>query len=251
MKKARYAMFSFIISFFFILSVNAKSNPYPHYEDLGFGKIVNCTWYAWDAAKSRKGIELPTWYNVWTWHIKAKKAGFATGKEPKKDSLMIWNYGDGFGGHVSYVTNVNGDTITYDEGGSMTSKSGVATNQTITLSEVKVLCEDYGFIYLDIPRSTSTKTTTTSRKTTTSTKEVVTSEKNSETTSVTTTEIENIISSSTTSTKSTKEITSTNLKDKVINNSKFSDVYGLAIFIISITILIIILSVIFKRKNRF
>lgn len=165
MKRFRFILVILVCCMFGTLCVEAKKNPYPHYEDLGFGKIVNCTWYAWEQTKIRKGIELPTWYNVWTWHIKAKKAGFSTGKEPRKDSLMIWNYGDDFGGHVAYVTNVSGNTITYDEGGAMNS-TGIATNQTITLEEIKVVTTDYGFIYLDVPVSTTTKKTSTMKSTT-------------------------------------------------------------------------------------
>jgi len=128
-------------------TVNAKSNPYPKYEESVFGgKIINCTWYAWEQAKNNMGVELPFWTYVQTWYNKAKKAGYSVGKEPKPNSLMIWNYGEGFGGHVAYVTSVEGTTVNYKEGGSLMTESGINTD-SMTLDMMSSFL--VGFIYLD------------------------------------------------------------------------------------------------------
>lgn len=163
-------LITIFMSFILVGKVNAANNPYPHYEDLGFGNIVNCTWYAWQQAKDRMGVELPLWYNAGTWHTKAAKAGFSVGKEPRVNSIMVWDYVENFGGHVSYVTGVNGSAITYDEGGSLMSSTGIATNQTINLEEINAITNGvYGFIYLDTPRITTTKKPTTVKTTKTMT----------------------------------------------------------------------------------
>lgn len=240
MKKLKYLLLLLIISMLGVNKVFAKSNPYPHYENLGFGDIVNCTWYAWEETKNRTGIELPTWYNVWTWHTKAASSGFSTGKEPRANSLMIWNYGEGFGGHVAYVTAVNGSTITYDEGGAINS-TGIATNQTITIEEVKMITTDYGFIYLDVPRVTTTKATTTKTPTT---KAPTTTTNLTTTTTTTTSEIiSTTIQSTTSTTEKVKESETTKkVKEKIIKSTNSKDyiiILGSMLVVISLIILII------------
>lgn len=247
MKKIKCLLLIFVISLLGVKSVMAASNPFPHYEDSPFGgKIVNCTWYAWEETKKRTGIELPTWYNVWTWHNQAKKSGFQTGKEPRANSLMIWNYGEGFGGHVAYVTSVNGNVITYDEGGSMMSESGIATNQTITLDEIKVVTTDYGFIYLDVPPTTTTaKPTTTKTITTRTTTKTTTSVK------TTTVETTTTTTEKTTTTQPTTEASSIveEKKEELVIVKKKNE--KLIIFIIaSIIILIVIVSILLLVKNK-
>ncbi len=248
MKKMKWFLAIFVFSIVGVTSVSAKSNPYPHYEDLGFGKIVNCTWYAWGETKKRTGIELPTWYNVWTWHKQAKKAGFATGKEPKVNSLMIWNYGDGFGGHVAFVTKVDGNNITYDEGGAMNS-TGIATNQTISVDEVKAITSDYGFIYLDVPRTTTTTTKKpTTTKKSTSSKVMTDNTTSSETTTSnsTTTSMTASISTSvstTTSTQKEKEIS------QIVEKKNYDKyiIIGVGALLVFIGLL---LAVLLGRKKR-
>lgn len=130
-----------------IINVNAKGNPYPKYEQSAFGgKIINCTWYAWQQAKDNTGVELPLWYNVETWYSKAAKAGYSVGKEPRAKSIMVWNYGEGYGGHVAYVTAVNGTAVSYNEGGSPMTESGI-NSDTMTLDDMSWFL--VGFIYLD------------------------------------------------------------------------------------------------------
>lgn len=224
------------MSIILVGKVNAASNPYPHYEDLGFGNIVNCTWYAWQQAKDRMGVELPLWYNAGTWHTKAAKAGFSVGKEPRVNSIMVWDYGENFGGHVSYVTGVNGSAITYDEGGSLMSSTGIATNQTINLEEINAITNGvYGFIYLDTPRITTTKKPTTAKTTKTMT-----------TTTSTTTTTET--TPTTEQTTTTKMIESTTTKK--VDNSKSKESNTGIIWIIASIVLVCILVVliIIKRK---
>lgn len=130
-----------------IINVNAKGNPYPKYEQSAFGgQIINCTWYAWQQAKDNTGVELPLWYNVETWYSKAAKAGYSVGKEPRAKSIMVWNYGEGYGGHVAYVTAVNGTAVSYNEGGSPMTESGI-NSDTMTLDDMSWFL--VGFIYLD------------------------------------------------------------------------------------------------------
>lgn len=249
MKKIKWFLLIFVFSIVGVTSGSAKSNPYPHYEDLGFGKIVNCTWYAWVETKKRTGIELPTWYNVWTWHKQAKKAGYATGKEPKVNSLMVWNYGDGFGGHVAFVTKVDGNNITYDEGGAMNS-TGIATNQTITVDEVKAITSDYGFIYLYVPRTT---TTTTKKKTTETKKSTSTKEISKSTTSGETTTSTSTTTSMTTSISTSVSTTTSMQKEKEVSKiveKKNNDKY-IIIGVIALLVFICgLLAVLLGRKKK-
>ncbi len=163
-----YIILLFITSIFF---VSAKSNPYPKMEENIFGgEIINCTWYAWQQAKDRMGVELPLWYYVETWYSKAEKAGYSVGKEPKKDSLMVWDYGEGWGGHVSYVVEVEGDTVYYIEGGSPMTEDGINSGY-LNMDEMSSFL--VGFIYLDqVP--TPKKETPTNNKTETTPKPVET-----------------------------------------------------------------------------
>ncbi len=163
MKKAFKFFCVFVFLIFSPFVVQAKSNPYPKMEESLFGgEIINCTWYAWQQAKERMGVELPLWYYVETWYSKAEKAGYSVGKEPKVDSLMIWDYGEGFGGHVSYVIGVNGDSVTYIEGGSPMTEDGI-NQDTMTLGMMKEFL--VGFIYLDKAPVKKEETTTAEKET--------------------------------------------------------------------------------------
>lgn len=157
-------------------NANAASNPYPKYEETIFGgQIINCTWYAWEQAHTKAGVDLPLWTYVETWYSKAEKAGYSVGKEPKPNSIMVWDYGEGFGGHVAYVTSVNGDTVIFNEGGSLMTESGIYEGNSFTMDEMSSFL--VGFIYLDnVPQKTEE---TTKQETTTSTvKETVKSSNN-------------------------------------------------------------------------
>lgn len=161
MRKIRKYVLIFVVFLSFICNVHALNNPYPKYEESVFGgKIINCTWYAWQQAKDNMGVELPLWANVQTWYSKAAKAGYSVGKEPKANSLMVWNYGEGFGGHVAYVTSVNGTTVNYKEGGSPMTADGI-NSDSMTLDMMSSFL--VGFIYLDdVPKTTQTNDSTSS-----------------------------------------------------------------------------------------
>lgn len=147
MKKILKITLLFVLFSLFSINVYAKSNPYPKEEESLFGgKIINCTWYAWQQAKDRMGVELPFWTYVQTWYSKAQKAGYSVGKEPKPNSIMVWDYGEGFGGHVAYVTAVNGKNVSYTEGGSPMTESGI-NNDTMSIDDMSSFL--VGFIYLD------------------------------------------------------------------------------------------------------
>ncbi len=155
----RFLKCKFIVFLIMLLllapNVYAASNPYPKYQESPFGgKVISCTWYAWEQAHDRMGVDLPLWTYVQTWYNKAEKAGYSVGKTPKPNSIMIWNYGDGFGGHASYVTAVNGDTVTFDEGGGYTGE-GINIGTQFTMSEMSSFL--VGFIYLDVPRKVQEK----------------------------------------------------------------------------------------------
>ncbi len=167
-KYSKYVLFWVIICCF-TLNVKAASNPYPKYEESLFGgKIINCTWYAWDQAHKNAGVDLPLWTYVQKWYSKAKKAGYSVGKEPKVNSIMVWDYGEGFGGHVAYVTGVNGNKVTFNEGGSPMTKDGIYVGNSMTMEEMSSFL--VGFIYLDnVPKTTTTKKKTTTKKTPTAT----------------------------------------------------------------------------------
>lgn len=135
----------------FVPSVYAANNPYPKYQSSPFGgQEISCTWYAWQQAHDRMNVDLPFWTNVETWYSKASKAGYSVGKTPKANSIMIWNYGEGFGGHAAYVTVVNGTTVIFDEGGSPMTSDGINIGEQYTLDEMNGFL--VGFIYLDVPR---------------------------------------------------------------------------------------------------
>lgn len=225
-------------SFLMVGDVFAASNPYPHYETSVFGgKIVNCTWYAWQAAKDRMGVELPLWYYAQTWYSKASKAGYAVGKEPRVNSLMVWDYGEGFGGHISYVTKVEGDVITYDEGGSPMTESGINTD-SLRMSDMQSFL--VGFIYLDVPRVTTTKKVTTKATT-----------KKPTTTTTTTTSTITTTTESTTTIKTTESTTTrkteNNISNKKVEKTNNSKIIYIIIGIVSVCLLLSLL-IFIKRK---
>lgn len=243
MKVVKRILFVMALMLMFIPNVMAKSNPYPKTYDPGTGtQIVNCTWYVWDETKKRTGIELPTWYNVWTWYSKAKKAGFSVGSEPKANSIFVLDYSKVFGedikmGHVGYVTSVDGDTITYDEAGNAFVGNGISLQNKGTLEDLKIMGL-VGFIYLDEPIQTTTTTTKKSTTKTTTTTETTTTTTTTETTTTT---------STTTSTETTTTKVSTTAKEKETKESQKNDIIPyligttfLLIIILSISLILII-----------
>ncbi|MBQ4530953.1 MAG: GBS Bsp-like repeat-containing protein [Lachnospiraceae bacterium] len=93
---------------FLINPVIALANPYS-------GGNSNCTWYVWQRANDKIGVQLPGWGNAGTWYESAKNAGYSVGTEPKADSVVV--YSNSYVGHVAYVESVNGSQIYVSEGG--------------------------------------------------------------------------------------------------------------------------------------
>lgn len=79
------------------------SNPYSG----GWG---NCTWGAWQLAHDIAGVSLPGWGNAGTWLWSAQSSGYATGSEPRVNSIVVMS------NHVAFVTGVSGDQIYVKEG---------------------------------------------------------------------------------------------------------------------------------------
>ena len=79
------------------------SNPYSG----GWG---NCTWGAWQLAHDIAGVSLPSWGNAGTWLWSAQSSGYATGSEPRANSIVVMS------NHVAFVTGVSGDQIYVKEG---------------------------------------------------------------------------------------------------------------------------------------
>ncbi|MBR6510164.1 MAG: CHAP domain-containing protein [Clostridia bacterium] len=118
-----------------------------------------CTRYAWQQTYDRLGIALPNWGNAINWLDRATSAGYSTGSVAKANSIAVWKSSAHSYGHVSFVTAVNGNYMTVNEGG-MTNSSGGAANGTgiVTGSTVSSVvgtkksayssCTLLGFIYL-------------------------------------------------------------------------------------------------------
>ena len=99
---------------------SAASNPYPYWQTLtgsdGYTTTTRpCTYYAWQLAKERMGVELPAWGNAVNWLDGARNSGYSTGSAAAPNSIAVYS-GGGYG-HVAYVTAVNGNEMTVDEGG--------------------------------------------------------------------------------------------------------------------------------------
>ncbi|HFU4056103.1 TPA: RICIN domain-containing protein [Streptococcus suis] len=97
---------------------------------LGDYSYSGCVQWVKDRAVTLLGIRLPnTGLNkyglggangYWT---RLPQAGYATGQEPAKNAIAVWEhnpypvYGSRNYGHVAFVENVNGDTVTISQGG--------------------------------------------------------------------------------------------------------------------------------------
>ena len=95
----------------------AATNPYPDWQTNSNGDRVRpCTWYCWQQAYERLGIELyGRLGNGGQWLNNAIIQGYPTGNEAQPDSIAV--YSGGTWGHVAYVTAVNGGTMTVIEEG--------------------------------------------------------------------------------------------------------------------------------------
>ena len=129
---------SIIISFFIVVmvpigSVFASGNPCLHYQTNDAGvTMVTCTWYAWQQVHDNLGeqYELPQALckNACDWLSIAQSIGMVTGSEARAESVAVWSGGYYYDnvpvGHVAYVTSVQGDTMTINQGGVASSPDG-------------------------------------------------------------------------------------------------------------------------------
>ena len=84
-----------------------NSNPFA-----ASGYYGQCTWYAWGRAYELMGKSLPCKGNARTWYDVARNAGWSVGSEPRANSIAVWNKNYG---HVAYVENVSGSSVTISE----------------------------------------------------------------------------------------------------------------------------------------
>lgn len=82
---------------------DSSGNPY-------WGGWANCTWGAWQIAHDTLGVSLPRWGNAGQWLSNAAASGYATGSEPRVNSIWVTSW------HVAYVTAVDGDRVYIREG---------------------------------------------------------------------------------------------------------------------------------------
>lgn len=129
----------------------AATNPYPKWQTYNGATTIACTYYAWQEAYDRLGVALPGWNNAKTWLASAQGAGYRTGSAAMPNSIAVWT--DSGAGHVAYVTAVNGDQMTINEGGRSGAKetdgiiTGATTGSTIGSARYSG-CSLIGFIYL-------------------------------------------------------------------------------------------------------
>lgn len=117
--------------FVFINTVNAETNPYNKMQTIEGVTTVSCTWFAWQEAYERIGVELPRWGNAVNWYERASLAGFSVGSIAKTNSIAVWQNSNNVYGHIAYVTNVNGTTMTINEGGLTTLVVSQETNEVV------------------------------------------------------------------------------------------------------------------------
>ncbi len=93
-------------------------NPYPEWNDEAMTQH-SCTWYAWQQAYDRLGVELP--WNLGDgrqWLDNAKNQGYATGTVAQPESIAVFGASSlNSHGHVAYVVSVSGDKMYVNQGG--------------------------------------------------------------------------------------------------------------------------------------
>lgn len=117
--------------FVFLDIANAETNPYNKMQTIEGVTTVSCTWFAWQEAYEKTGIELPRWGNAVNWYERAKIAGYSVGSTAKVNSIAVWQNSNNVYGHVAYVVSVNGDNMTINEGGVTTLVVNKETNEVI------------------------------------------------------------------------------------------------------------------------
>lgn len=110
-------------------SVSASSNPYPKTQTIEGITTISCTYFAWQEAYEKLGVELPRWGNAGNWYERALKNGYKVGSEAKPNSIAVWKDNNSIYGHVAYVVAVNGDNMLVNEGGITTIIRNQETNE--------------------------------------------------------------------------------------------------------------------------
>lgn len=119
------------VLFVFIDIANAETNPYNKMQTIEGVTTVSCTWFAWQEAYEKTGVELPRWGNAVNWYERAKIAGYSVGSVAKVNSIAVWQNSNNVYGHVAYVVSVNGDNMTINEGGVTTLVISKETNELL------------------------------------------------------------------------------------------------------------------------
>ena len=86
------------------LAQNGGWNPYS-------GGWSNCTWSAWELARSHTGLCLPQWGNASSWYYGAAASGYTVSSTPSPYCIAVYS------GHVALVTAVSGNSVYIKEGG--------------------------------------------------------------------------------------------------------------------------------------
>lgn len=147
-----------IIGAFPSMSVLAAQNVYPSSQTISGITTVPCTYYAWQQSYDRLGIALPNWGNAINWLNKAAIAGYSTGSVAQVNSIAVWRSSVHSYGHVSFVTDVNGNSMTINEGGMTVNNKPANGTGIITGAKASSVvgtkkdsyssCTLLGFIYL-------------------------------------------------------------------------------------------------------
>lgn len=119
------------VLFVFIDIANAETNPYNKMQTIEGVTTVSCTWFAWQEAYEKTGVELPRWGNAVNWYERAKIAGYSVGSTAKVNSIAVWQNSNNVYGHVAYVVSVNGENMTINEGGVTILAVSKETNEVI------------------------------------------------------------------------------------------------------------------------
>lgn len=110
-------------------SVKAETNPYPKTQTIESVTTISCTWFAWQQAYEKLGVELPRWGNAVNWYERASNNGYKVGNVAKPDSIAVWKNSNNIYGHVAYVVSVSDNSMIINEGGITTTKYDNVTNE--------------------------------------------------------------------------------------------------------------------------
>lgn len=111
-------------------SVKAETNPYSKMQTINSVTTVSCTWFAWQQAYEKLGVELPRWGNAVNWYERASDKGYKVGSIAKPNSIAVWKNSSNIYGHVAYVVSVNNNSMIINEGGITTTEYDNTTNET-------------------------------------------------------------------------------------------------------------------------